>query len=183
AEGSDPVRRAGSGGGRAPASCSSGPRFESSPGACSHLAARAEPGAAPARAGLLDRGTAAVAGLARAAVHAELVLHPSAGVRAITEVCALAADAEAQRPPDALAQATDLVGGELACGPQRMDPRVPERLVRVDVSEPGDGPLVEERGLERRLPAGQALREVGGREPASERLRAEPDLQVRLGLL
>src|SRR6185312_12830949 len=139
--------------------------------------------AAAAGAGLLDRCAAAVAGLAGAAVDAELVLHPPAGVRPVAEIGPLAPDAEAERPPDALAEAPDLVGGEVAGRPQRMDPRMPERLVGVDVPEPGDGPLVEDRGLDRRLPAGESLREVGGREPSTERLRPEPYTQVRLGLI
>src|SRR5207342_531868 len=109
-EGCDPPRRTGSSGARPPPSCSSGPRFESSPAACSHLTPRAVPGAAAAGAGLLDRRAAPVAGLARAAVDAELVLHPPAGVGAVAEVCPLAADAEAQRPPDALPETRHLLG-------------------------------------------------------------------------
>ncbi len=43
-------------------------------------------------------------------------------------------------------------------------PRVPERLVGVDVPEPGDRPLVEERRLHRRPPAGEPRAEVARRE-------------------
>ena len=44
-----------------------------------------------------------------------------------------------------------LVGVEaLAAGAQRVDPRAPERLVGVDVPEPRDRALVEDRGLDRR---------------------------------
>src|SRR5213075_3004841 len=65
---------------------------------------------------------------------------------------------------------------------ERMDLRVPERLVGVDVPEAGHRPLVEDRRLDRSTPPAEALRQKGGGEPAAERLRAEPDGEMRPGL-
>src|SRR5262249_55624689 len=46
--------------------------------------------------------------------------------------------------------------------------------------EAGDGPLVEDGGLDGRLAACEAAREVGRREPATERFGAEADREVLL---
>ena len=69
----------------------------------------------------------------------------------------------------------------LAGDAERVQPRVPERLVDVDVPEPGDGALVEQRGLERGSPAGEPLAERLRGEPA-ERLLPHLRGQVRLEL-
>ena len=60
--------------------------------------------------------------------------------------------------PDPLAKRRDLVLVELARRPERVDPRVPERLVGVDVPEAGDGALVEDGRLDGCAPAGEAVR-------------------------
>ena len=66
-------------------------------------------------------------------------------------------------------QLRDLVLREVARRPERVEARAPERLVRVDVPEAGDHPLVEEHGLEGRLAAREltrrATRDVN-REPS-----------------
>ena len=49
-------------------------------------------------------------------------------------------------------QPAQLAAVEALRRPQRMDARAPERLVDVDVPEPGERALVEERRLDRRAP-------------------------------
>ena len=71
---------------------------------------------------------------------------------------------------------------EAARGAQRMQPRAPERLVGVDVPEPGDGALVEERRLERRSAPASRFAERAAVN-AAERLGAEPLREVRLELV
>ena len=75
-----------------------------------------------------------------------------------------------------------LVGVELAGGPQRVDARAPERLVDVDVPEAGERALVEQRGLDRRFavrePRGEHLRRKG----APERLGAETRREIGVEL-
>ena len=63
-----------------------------------------------------------------------------------------------------------------------MQPRVPERFVRVDVPHARDHALVEEHRLERRPTAGQPLAEKACREARAERLGAETHTQVLLQL-
>src|SRR6187397_708187 len=96
------------------------------------LAVGAEPGSAPGHDDPLDRPSAAVAGLAEAAVHVELVLHRAAvAVRrdVVAQGRALPLDPLAQHGAQRAVEARDLVGRELAGGPERMDLRPPERLV------------------------------------------------------
>src|SRR5207248_5346917 len=127
---------------------------------------------------LHEQRPAAIAGLAVATVRLELPLHPAAGVRAVAEVGALPADAEPKRLANALAQRRDLVRREVARRAQRIDARVPQRLVRVDVPEAGDRALVEDRRLDRRAPSREAAGEEGRREPPAERLRPVLDREV-----
>ena len=74
-------------------------------------------------------------------------------------------------------------GSELGRGTQRMEPRVPERLVGVDVPHARDDALVEQHRLERRSPPGEALGEKARREARAERLGAEtrPEVLLELG--
>src|SRR5205085_4004552 len=100
------------------------------------LAARAVPGSAPAGPSLLDRCAAAVARLAGAPVDPELVLHPAGravGRRVLAERRALARDAELERLADPAVDGAELLRRELATRPERIDARVPECLVRIDV--------------------------------------------------
>src|SRR4051794_26352470 len=92
----------------------------------SALADGAEPRAATARTGLLDQGAAAVARATQTAVDLEFPLHPPTRVGAVAEIGALAANAEPQRLADALTQPGDLLPGQLAGRPQRVDAGVPE---------------------------------------------------------
>src|ERR1051326_9082163 len=80
---------------------------------------------------------------------------------------------------DPAAQCAHLVRLELARGPQRVDAGAPERLVHVDVPESGEGPLVEQRSLHRRLAVRQARGEGLRRERATQRLTAEAPCEVR----
>ena len=121
--------------------------------------------AATGHANLLDRPAAAPARLAGPPVDAELVLHRALRVRTVAEIGALALDAAPERPPHAPAQSRDLLRLELGCRPQRMEPRVPEGLVGVDVPDARDDALVEEHSLQRRPPPGKALGEEAHGEP------------------
>src|SRR6185436_4081060 len=140
------------------------------------LALRAVPRTAPAGACLLDRGAAPRAWLARAAVNLELVLHPpsaSLRVAVVAQGGALAGDAHLQRSSNGLAQPRDLVAVERPCRAKRVDPRPPQRLVRVDVPHPCGGSLVEEGRLDR---SAAPLKRPGERargEAALERLAAQ----------
>ena len=73
-------------------------------------------------------------------------------------------------------------GVELAGRAERVDARAPERLVGVDVPEPRDRALVEQRALDRRAAPCEPLRQPRGGEARPERLDAEPDAQVRIEL-
>jgi hypothetical protein len=79
-------------------------------------------------------------------------------------------------------QPAQLCPVEVGSGTQRVEPGPPERLVRVDVPDPGDGALVQQRRLERRAAAGEALAEPGGGEQRVERLvpDARPEIRLRL---
>ncbi len=63
-----------------------------------------------------------------------------------------------------------------------MDAGAPERLVRIDVPQPGQRPLVEERRLDRSAPAREPCGEGLRREAALERLLAEAGVEIRLHL-
>src|SRR5205085_8518032 len=65
----------------------------------------------------------------------------------------------------------------------RRDARAEERLANIDVSEPGDDPLIEQRGFDRRHLAGERRSEIGAVEFGFERLRAEPRQERVLFLL
>ena len=87
-----------------------------------------------------------------------------------------------ERGADALVQPAQLVAVEALRRAQRMDARAPERLVDVDVPEAGERALVEERGLDRRAPLGEALAEPRSGEERVERLLADARREVRLEL-
>ena len=53
-------------------------------------------------------------------------------------------------------ESLQLVLVQVAGGTERMDPRPPERLVRIDVPHAGGGALVEEGGLDRGAPSIEA---------------------------
>jgi hypothetical protein len=63
---------------------------------------------------------------------------------------------------------------------QRVEPRSPECLVDVDVPHSREGPLVEQRRLQRRSAAGKALAQPGGGEERVERLVADARAEIRL---
>ena len=63
-----------------------------------------------------------------------------------------------------------------------MDCRAPESLVDIDVAEPCDRPLVEQRRLHGSATALQPLRQPAGREAALQRLDPELLREVRLEL-
>ena len=64
--------------------------------------------------------------------------------------------------------------GTSPAGPLRGDPGSVQRLADIDVAEPGDDALVEKQALDRRPAARrERARQIGGVEPAAERLGAE----------
>src|SRR5437868_1984148 len=165
---------------RAAASTSGSPRDSSS------LAHGAEPRSPAADPRLLERCAAAKARLALAPVHLELRLHPPGrAIRppVVAQRRPLSANAGLERLPDAAMQGAHLRLVELARRPARIDLRPPERLVRVDVPEPGERALVEQGRLDRRAaprePRCQRLR----RERALERFAAQPGGEVRVELV
>src|SRR5262245_31173244 len=147
------------------------------------LASAAVPRATAAGAGLLDRRPAAGARLAAPAVDRELLLHGATRVRAVAEVGPLAHDPVPKRTANAPAQSAHLVRRELSRRPQRMDARMPQGLVRVDVPQARDRPLVEHGGLDGRLTSGQAAFEERGGEPRPERFRPEAGREVVVELV
>ena len=94
----------------------------------------------------------------------------------------LAGDAELERFPDRPVEPPQLVAIERAGRPLGMELRVPERLVDVDVPEPGERPLVEQRRLQRGAPPLQPLAQALRREGRDERLVADPGVEELLEL-
>ena len=120
----------------------------------------------PGRDELHDLAPAAQTGLAFTQVHEELVLKAAAHPVGMTEVVdrrPARRKARRERVLDRAGERVALPRSELADGPQRMDPRAEQRLVRVDVAHPGDPPLVEQERLDRRAPAS---RERAQRRPS-----------------
>jgi len=85
-----------------------------------------------------------------------------------------------ERRPDPAVKAPELAAVESGRRPQRVEPCPPQRLVDIDVPHPGEGALVEERGLERGAATGEPLAEACGGEERVQRL--VPDLRGQVGL-
>src|SRR5262249_46559334 len=130
----------------------------------------------------LDQRAAALARQPGSTVDAKTLLHSATRVGPVAEVGPLVADPGPERLPHAVAQCRDLLGGERARLAPRVDLRPPERLVGVDVPEPRDRPLVEDRRLHRRLAAAEPLGEKPRREAALERLGTNAHREVVLCL-
>jgi hypothetical protein len=116
-------------------------------GLAKRLASRTETRTPTCDANLLDRCAAAVAGLANAAVDVELVLHAArltTRVAVVAERRTLSFDPTAEGSSDPTPELGHLGGPKVAGKSKRMDPREPERFVRVDVPDAGGRALVEE---------------------------------------
>jgi hypothetical protein len=87
-----------------------------------------------------------------------------------------------ERCPDAAVQSPQLCAVEAGRGPQRAEPRPPQRFVRVDVPDSCHRALVEQRGLQRGSTACEALTEAGRGEERVERLVADARSEIRLRL-
>src|SRR3989442_9149090 len=116
------------------------------------------------------------AGLAAAAVHLQLELESAFLARA----GAVVAHGRPRRLHGPLehvghrgVQARELVEGQLVRGLRRIDPRLEQRFVRVDVADAGDAALVHDRLLDRRPRAFEPLGEHERRERLFERLGAD----------
>src|SRR3954451_5064552 len=134
---------------------------------------------------LLDGRPAARARLARSAVHSEALLHlPALAVDAtiVADAGAVRVDATLERGDHGGVQPPGLGRRQVAPRPQRMDARVPERLVGVDVADAGHDALVQEARLDRRRPAAQVGPEARRRPLGRERLGPGPQPQVLVHL-
>ena len=163
------------------ASALSVPPFYAASRARAALAARADVGAAARGAHLLDRRAAADARLALPQVHEEAVLEAAPGavdVPVVVDRRALRVDPGVQRLHHGVAQRLDLRPPERADRRQRVDAGAPERLVRVDVADPGHALLVQEEGLHGLAPAARLVAQGLGGEVGAQRLHAEPRGEV-----
>src|SRR5262249_7122299 len=94
----------------------------------------------------------------------------------------LAGEPMLERRTDPAVQSPEFVSVEVGGRPEWVESCAPQRLVDVDVPQPRQRPLVEERRLERRAPVGKTLAEPRGREEGVERLVTDSggDVRVRL---
>ena len=95
----------------------------------------------------LDLRAANRAGLSLAVVHPEIILEFAAAIDPVNGR-AVAADAFLQNLTDRFMQRLSLLLRHRIRHSQRMQFRDVQRLVRVDVAQPGKEALVEEQGLE-----------------------------------
>ena len=123
----------------------------------------------------LDRPSAARTRLAGPLVDLQVLLHRAVAVGrgVVVDRAAAPLDRLGQDPPDRVVEVPLVGRPQRPGGPQRMEPRGPQRLVGVDVADPGDERLVEQERLEPALPPAQPAPEVAHRERRVERLRTE----------
>jgi hypothetical protein len=120
-----------------------------------------------------------------AAVDAEAVLHATAATirsRVVAETRALPLHAGSESVLDRPGQPCELAFSKRPRRAKRMQLRAPQRFVDVDVPEPGDRSLIEERSLDRRAAAFESLSEPARCERPLERLDAQSFFEVRLEL-
>ena len=122
-----------------------------------------------------DRATAARTRLAGPLVDLQVLLHRAVAVgrRVVVDRAAAALDRLAQDRPDIAVQPALVGRPQRPDGPQRMEPRRPQRLVRVDVADAGEERLVEQQRLEPALALAQPPPEIADRERLLERLRSD----------
>jgi hypothetical protein len=123
-------------------------------------------------AGTAQRG----AGLVRAAIGAEGVLEiaeRAIGPGIIAQGRAAGRHRLGQDGADDHGEALGLGRGDARGGSRRQQARAVERLADIDIAEPGDQPLIEQRGLEWRFFTGEALCDQRAVERIAERLDAE----------
>src|SRR4051812_41798188 len=127
------------------------------PAAEPHLALGAEVGRAAADDDPHHLAVARGAGLALAGVDQEALLHRSplaAAVAVVVDRGAAGVDPRLERGDDPVAQRLPVLGLHRAGGRERVQAGPVERLVGVDVADPGDLRLVEQKRLQRRRAAG-----------------------------
>ena len=140
------------------------------------LAPRAEMRRPPADDDPPDGPAAAQAGLVGPLVDREVLLHLAVAVgRRVVVDRRAAPDHRLGEDPPEVRPETPLVGRpQRRRGPQRVEPRRPERLVGVDVADARDERLVEQQRLEATLASPQSAPERRDRERVGQRLRARP---------
>src|SRR5262249_18460375 len=115
------------------------------------LAGGTEPGRATGDLCAGDQRPAAVAGLVAAAVDAELVLDRASaavGEAIVAKRRSLSGEPVLERRTDPAVQSPEFVAVEAGGRPEWVESCAPQRLVDVDVPQPRERPLVEERRLE-----------------------------------
>ncbi len=71
-------------------------------------------------------------------------------------------------------------------GARRAQVRAPQRLADIDIAEPGNILLIEQRALQRLRLAGEAFRQIGGTELVAGRFRSQAEeegIEVKFGTL
>src|SRR5438552_6006651 len=94
------------------------------------------------------------------------------GPNVVAEARSPVGDPLAKDLPDGPMQPPHLSRAQRVSRAQGAQPREPERLVRVDVPDPGDERLVDQEGLEPSRSTGKPVRQAAGAERRAERLRA-----------
>ncbi len=123
-----------------------------------------------------DRTATARTGLAGALVDVELLLHRpvAVGRGVVVDRRAASLDRLGQDRADRRVQASFVGGAQAGRRAERVQPRRPERLVGVDVADPGEEPLVEEERLEPAPATAQPGPEGAQGEGRIERLGTVP---------
>ena len=139
------------------------------------LAPRAEMGRSRPDDDPLDRPAAARARLAGALVDLQVLLHRAIAVGrgVVVDRASAPHDRLGQDPPDLVVQMPLVRRAQRAGRPERVESGRPQRLVGVDVADPGDERLVEQERLEPARPLAQPASEVADRERRVERLGPE----------
>src|SRR5262249_41124603 len=140
-----------------------------------HLALRAEVGGAAGDDDPLDHSVAVLAraGPALAGVDEKALLH-AAFLAASVAVVVDRGAAGFERRDRPVAERLPVLRLHRPRRGQRVQARPVERLVGVDVADPGDARLVEQERLQRRLLAGRDLPQLRRGELGRERLDPEP---------
>ena len=120
------------------------------------------------------RPRAAFARLARALIDPQMLLHRAValGRGVVVDRAAAPFDRLRQNVAQGPMQPANVVGAKSVRIAQRVQPRPPQRLVGVDVADPGEEALVHQQRLEPAAAPGEQLREPPRGEVVGKRLRS-----------